>query len=520
MMQPDATSEPDAHLELTPSGFAALMGAAADAVVIIDSRGSILNFNHAAERLFGYRTQDVVGRNVSLLMAEPDRHRHDGYLRQYLQTGHANIIGIGRRVTALRADGRPMPVELSVGEYSDAGRLYFVGILRDLSERERYERALRESEECLREREEELQVTLGRAPIGILSIDPGDRILEANQAACELMGYEEPELLRIPYTALLHPDEVEATRLHRMRLLGGDRETFVVNSRYLHRDGSVIHAVLHCAILYDADGEPERFIAQLVDRTDQVRAEQEASEARERLAHVDRVSTMGEMASGIAHEINQPLSAISSYVQACRRRLDSDDPDIARLRELLAKADEQSLRAGKIVERIRALIRSQDRLRDRARLADIVSDSLRLARVDANSRDLALRISRGDPGLEVIVDSIQVQQVILNLIRNAIEVTETNPGKGSTIEVGYAAEPGRDAARIWVRDFGPGVPPEIGERLFDPFVTTKTSGTGMGLSISRSIVAAHGGRLWYEPTKPGTRFLFTIPLAVPDDGDD
>ena len=392
-MQPDATSESGAHLELTPSGFAALMGAAADAVVIIDRHGSILNFNHAAERLFGYRTQDVVGRNVSLLMTEPDRNSHDGYLRQYLKTGRAHIIGIGRRVTALHADGRCMPVEISVGEYSDAGRLYFVGILRDLSERERYERALKESEERLRAREEELQVTLGRAPIGILSIDPDDRILDANQAACELVGYEEAELLRIPYTALLHPDEVENTKLHRIRLLGGDRKTFVVNSRYLHRDGSVVHVVLHCAIIYGADGEPERFIAQLVDRTDQVRAEQEANEARERLAQVDRVSTMGEMASGIAHEINQPLSAISSYVQACRRRLDSDHPDIPRLRELLAKADEQSLRAGKIVERIRALIRSQDRLRDRARLDDIVSDSLRMARTDANSRDLDLSIS-------------------------------------------------------------------------------------------------------------------------------
>ena len=519
-MQPDATSESGAHLELTPSGFAALMGAAADAVVIIDRHGSILNFNHAAERLFGYRTQDVVGRNVSLLMTEPDRNSHDGYLRQYLKTGRANIIGIGRRVTARHADGRCMPVELSVGEYSDAGRLYFVGILRDLSERERYERALKESEERLRAREEELQVTLGRAPIGILSIDPDDRILDANQAACELVGYEEAELLRIPYTALLHPDEVENTKLHRIRLLGGDRKTFVVNSRYLHRDGSVVHVVLHCAIIYGADGEPERFIAQLVDRTDQVRAEQEANEARERLARVDRVSTMGEMASGIAHEINQPLSAISSYVQACRRRLDSDHPDIPRLRELLAKADEQSLRAGKIVERIRALIRSQDRLRDRARLDEIVSDSLRLARTDANSRDLDLSITRGDPGLEVIVDSIQVQQVILNLIRNAIEATEANPGHGPTIGVGYAAEPGRDAARVWVRDDGPGVPPDIRETLFDPFVTTKSAGTGMGLSISRSIVIAHGGKLWYEPAEPGTRFLFTIPLAVSSNGDD
>lgn len=502
------------------------MDAAADAVLIIDGSGIVLNFNQAAENVLGYRASEVVGQNVKRLMPEGYARQHDGYIRHYLETGEARIIGIGRRVEALHRDGRRIPVELSVGEYSESGKLFFVGILRDLSERERYEEALRNSEAQLREREQELQVTLARAPIGILSIDMSGRIVHANHAACELLGYEEPALRRTPYLQLLHPDDIEITEKHRARLLDGAWNSFVLNNRYLHRDGSLVHVVLHCAIANDVDGNPERFVAQMVDRTDQVRAENDANEARERLARVDRISTMGEMASGIAHEINQPLAAISSYVQACRRRMESAHPDIERLRELMAKVDEQSLRAGKIVERIRALIRSQDTVRERSRLIDILADTLQLARADTNNRGITITECPGPDNLEVIVDSIQVQQVVLNLIRNAIDATEAVESPASAyhpppgIEVGYRVDEGGDSARIWVRDHGAGVPPEVGEKLFEPFETTKSTGTGMGLSISRSIVNAHGGRIGYEDAGPGARFWFTLPLAVPGDRDD
>ena len=186
-------SPADDHLELTPSGFAALMDAAADAMVIIDQHGIVLNFNNAAERLFGYSAGEIIGSNVNRLMPEPHARQHDGYMGNYLETGEARIIGIGRRVEAKLSDGRCIPVELSVGEYSESGTLYFVGILRDLSERVRFETALRESEARLREREQELQVTLDRAPIGIVSIDMEGNIIQANHAACDLMGYEETE---------------------------------------------------------------------------------------------------------------------------------------------------------------------------------------------------------------------------------------------------------------------------------------------------------------------------------------
>ncbi len=510
----------DAHLELTPSGFSALMGAAADAVIIISVDGRILNFNGAAERMFGRSADSVLGHNVNILMPESHGRRHDGYIRHYLETGEARIIGIGRRVEALRVDGTIFPAELSVGEYSVGDDRYFVGIIRDRSERESRERALRESEARLREREQELNVTLDKAPIGILSMGLDGRVVGANQAACRLMGYVEEELVGRPYFDLLLPEDAKRTERHRERLLQGHADTFVIDNRYRHRDGSTLHVVLHCAIVYGEDGGPERFVAQLVDRTEQVRAEQEANEARERLAHVDRVSTMGEMASSIAHEINQPLAAISSYVQACRRRLEEEPPDMPRLRELLAKADEQSLRAGKIVERVRALIRSQDRLRERAALDAIVTDAVQLARADIHSRGIAIRETGTETGIEVIVDAIQIQQVVLNLVRNAIDATEAAAPPTPVIEVGFATLPGEDVARVWVEDHGAGVSDDMAERLFDPFVTNKSGGTGMGLSISRSIINAHGGDLWFENTGDGTRFLFTLPQAVSGERDD
>ena len=504
----------DSRLELTPSGFAALMGAAADAIVIIDEHGRILNFNGAAERLFGYSSEQVLGENVAILIPSKHGLQHDTYLRNYLDTRIPRFIGIGRMVEAKRQDATVFPAELSVGEYSDGNSVFFVGIIRDLTERERQDNALRQSESRLREREQELNVTLDNAPIGILSIALDGRIIGANQAACRLMGYSEQELTGKVYFDLLLPQDVAATEMHRQSLTEGSAETFVLNNRYLHRDGSVVHVVLHCGVVFDVHGEAERFVAQLVDRTSQVRAEQEATEFRERLAHVDRISTMGEMASGIAHEINQPLAAISSYVQACRRRIEGDPPDIPRSLELLARADEQSLRAGKIVERVRALIRSQDRLRERTRLNEILSDAVQLARVDTNTRGIQINENVVDASPEVIVDSIQIQQVVLNLIRNAIDATEGVEPRPPAIELGCQVGPEDDMARVWVREFGGGVPQEMAEQLCEPFVTSKSLGTGMGLSISRTIVNAHGGQLWYENAGDGACFIFTLPLAV------
>ena len=360
-MDTSGHSEQHLHNELTPGGFSALLDAAVDAIIIINTRGAILNFNSAAEKLFGYSIDEVIDRNVSILMPAPYRDEHDSYLQHYLESRNPKVIGIGRRVEALKKNGTIFPAELSVGEYVEGARELYIGIIRDLTEREEFENALRESEESLREREQALDLTIRNAPIGILTASINGNVLSANQSACNLMGYDSTSIAELHCLDLVHDKDRETIRQLHQAVLENRIPAFANNTRMVRKDGEIIHVVIHCASVRNSYGEPERLVAQLVDITDQVKAEDEARHIREKFAHVDRVSTMGEMASGIAHEINQPLAAISTYIQALKLRLEKPNTDSAKIQELLDKVEAQSQRAGSIVKQIRAMIRSHDR---------------------------------------------------------------------------------------------------------------------------------------------------------------
>ena len=507
------------HQELTPSGFSALLNAAVNAIVIIDRTGIILNFNRAAEIIFGYQASEVENKNISILMPEPYRSEHDTYIKNYVATRKTKIIGIGRKVEAIKRDGTIFPIELSVGEYLEGESQYFVGIIRDLSEREFLYGELVKSQAHLRNREQELNVTLKNAPIGILTADLQYHILSANHAACDLMGYKESELSNRNCLEFIHSDDIAIVRQNHSDILNRHKNSFVENVRFVRKDEHIKQVVLHCGSVMGTDNKPEKFVAQLVDITSQVNAEREAQEIRERFAHVDRISTMGEMASGIAHEINQPLTAISSYVQAGLRRLDSDPDNLDKLKELLLKVDEQSQRAATIVRRIRSLIRSHERERECVGVRDVITESVHLASVDSSSRSLELDIDPLSANHEIIVDRVQIQQVILNLLRNAIDAIQETNRHDSRIVIGSNLSPHEHFVEIWVRDFADGVPLSIRENIFESFITSKKTGTGLGLSISRTIVEAHGGNIWAEHLNPGTKFVFSLPLTVSEISD-
>ena len=366
--------------EITVAGFNALLNAAVDGMVIIADDGSILNFNRAAESLFGYSVREVLNKNVNILMPNPYRKEHDRYMQHYQDTGKAKIIGIGRQVSALKKDGTVFPINLSVGEYSENEKQYFIGIIRDL--------------------------------------------------------------------------------------------------------------------------------------THQVETERMANTFRNRLAHVDRVSTMGEMASGISHELNQPLAAIGSYAQACLRRLDQDNPDLDKVSDILRKVEDQALRAGKVIERIRSLVKSKDIVRKSVAINDVVQEAIDLAQADADCRGVTLEVTMMSQNAEVIIDSVQIQQVVLNLIRNAVDAMEEASGvEPGCVTIGTRQSNDPKKVEVWVRDEGGGISKEVRGQLFHPFVSSKPQGTGLGLSISQSIVEAHQGELWAEDCSPGTVFRFSLPLA-------
>jgi two-component system, LuxR family, sensor kinase FixL len=352
-----------------------------DAMVVIDSRGIMQSFSSAASRLFGYAPDEVLGRNVKMLMPSPYRESHDGYLERYFRTGERRIIGIGRVVVGERKDGSTFPMELSVGEMNSGNRRYFTGFIRDLTERQRTEARL-----------QELQTEL---------------------------------------------------------------------------------------------------------------------------VHISRLTAMGEMASALAHELNQPLSAIANYMKGSRRLLEGrTDADAGVIRDAMEKAAEQSLRAGQIIRRLRDFVARGETERRIESVKKLIEEASALALVGAKEHGVRVRFQI-DPAHDIVlVDKVQIQQVLLNLVRNAIEAMEQSPRR--ELIIASRAHDG-DMVEVSVADTGPGIAPEIATQLFQPFVTTKRHGMGVGLSISRSIVENHGGQIDVEPNpEGGTVFRFTMPGVSED----
>lgn len=358
--------------------FDALLEAIVDAIIVINADGVIEEFSAAATRMFGYEREQVIGQNVSILMPEPYRSNHDDYIANYVRSGDAKIIGLGREVKGLRKDGTIFPIELAVGEVKDNVAPKFVGIIRDISDRKA--------------------------------------------------------------------------------------------------------------------------------------AELEAREQRERLAHVTRLSTMGEMAAGIAHEVNQPLTAITTYANAGERILGAKAPDLESLRSILSKLSAQALRAGEVIRRLRSFVSKREGQYEVLPINAIANETVILAEVDSRHHDVQLRLEPSPDSPRVLVDAIQIQQVILNLIRNAIEAVASAEGANRCVTIRVSEL--TDTARVEIIDQGAGLAAGVYKNLFMPFQTTKDSGMGMGLSISRSIVEAHQGSLSYRKNPSGGAiFYFDLPLA-------
>ncbi len=347
-----------------------------EAMIVIDERGIMRSFSAAAERLFGWTAEETIGKNVSILMPQPYRREHDGYLDRYRSTGERRIIGIGRIVVGERKDGSTFPMELAVGEAKVGRERYFTGFVRDLTERRTQERRMQ-----------------------------------------------------------------------------------------------------------DLQSE---------------------------LVHVSRLTAMGEMASSLAHELNQPLSAITSYMRGAATLLKAEQVDRDRVREALDRSADQALRAGDIIKRLREFVAKGETQQTLENPGILLEEAAALALVGAREQGVrvSLRCDRELP--DILADKVQIQQVAHNLIRNAVEAMETT----SRRDLAIAVTRQDDVALFSVADTGTGISPEIAQHLFQPFVTSKANGMGVGLSICRTIIEAHGGRITATPNGGGgTVFEFTIPLA-------
>lgn len=346
-----------------------------DAMIVIDTAGVVRNFSAAAERLFGYGANEVIGKNVKMLMPSPYREGHDSYLGRYLATGERRIIGIGRLVVGERKDGSTFPMELAVGEMKSGDRRFFTGFVRDVTERQ------------------------------------------------------------------------------------------------------------------DAEARMQELQSELVQ--------------------VSRLTAMGEMASSLAHELNQPLSAVANYLKGSRRLLGGNtDERSVLLREAMDKAADQAMRAGQIIRRLREFVSRGETEQQLESISKLVEEASALALVGAKELGIRVKYSFDRKCEFVLADKVQVQQVLLNLIRNAIDAMADVPRRELTVSTTPAPN---DMTEVQVADTGTGIAADVAPQLFQPFFTTKPQGMGVGLSICRTIIEAHGGQIGTRPNPGGgTVFYFTL----------
>jgi len=370
----------DAHiakekLRESESRLQSILNTIPDAMVVADEDGVVQSFSPAAENLFQWSKEEVVGQSFLVLVASSDREALDLEMERYADTGESRTIGLPSIITGLRKDGSTFPLELFVGEAKSNGLRLFTGFARDLTER------------------------------------------QAAEARLQALKSE--------------------------------------------------------------------------------------------LAHVSRLADMGEMAASLAHELNQPLSAIANYLKGGRRLLEAENRD-SRARRPIEKAANQALRAGEIIRRLRNFIASGESDRSETSLGGLLEEAIALGLVGARERGIATHIELSPAVDAVVVDRVQVQQVVLNLLRNAMDAMKDSARRELRLTTCAAAD---DMAMVSVADTGPGISPQIADRLFQPFVSTKgRQGMGVGLSISRGIIEAHGGLLWTEPNPSGgTVFRFTLP---------
>jgi two-component system sensor kinase FixL len=467
-----------------------IIQSAVDAIVLIDARGRLEAFNPAAERLFGYAESEVLGQNVSMLMPQPYRDEHDGYLERYLATGEKKIIGIGREVIGMRRDGSTFPLHLAVGEAVVDGERKFTGIIHDLTDRVTLEDRLRASEARWRS-------IVESAVDGIVVIDGRGRIEGFNPAAERLFGYAEAEIVGRNVNVLMpspyHQEHDEylarylRTGVH--RIIGIGRE--VTGKR---RDGTTFP--LHLSVGEMSVNGERKFTGILHDLSARIQME-------EQLREQNALARLGEMAAVIAHEVKNPLAGVRGAIQVIGGRLPKDSKDSAVVKEILTRIDGLN----ELMKDLLLFARPPQPHPTPVDLAGLIQTTADLLSGDPSLKGIAINMEGS--AQPVMADPALLKIVFQNLLMNGAQAMH---GQG-TIQIAIGGADGM--CRVSVRDAGPGIAPDVLEKIFTPFFTTKARGTGLGLPTAKRILEAHGGSIAVRSVLGGgTTVELSLPLSA------
>ncbi len=499
----------DAALRRSEARKAAILDSALDCIVTIDHEGHITEFNPAAERTFGYRRDAVLGKLLADVIIPPSlREAHRAGLARYLATGEATVLGWRLELAAVRADGSEFPVELAIVRIPLDGPPSFTGYLRDITERKQSDEKLRRSEAFLAEAQHLSSTGSFSWRVATDEITWSEQVYRIFEFDRDLPVTFERISRRV------HPEDVPLlyAMIERAR---SDSSNFEYESRLLMGDNSVkyLHTIAHAS--RDQDGRVE-YIGAIQDVTQRRLSEEALGKVRSELAHMARISSLGVLTASIAHEVNQPLSGIVTNASTCMRMLAADPPNIDGARETARRTIRDGNRASEVITRLRALFGKQETPAELVDLNDATREVIALSLSELQGNRVMLRQELSDDLPPVTGDRVQLQQVILNLLLNASDAMRDVDDRWRRLVV-KTEQDDDDHVRLTVRDSGIGFNAELADKLFEAFYSTKSNGMGVGLSVSRSIIEHHRGRLWAAPNDgPGATFGFSIPCRPED----
>lgn len=416
-------------------------------------------------------------------------------------------LAFGLLLVSSNALGYPEILEAIIFAFVGGGTSWFGEKLRRTRIRDR-----RHAQD-LRAREAHLRSILDTIPDATVVISEEGTIQSFNAAAERLFGYSESEAIGQNVSSLMpSPYREEHDRYLRRYLTTGEKRIIGIDRVVTgqRKDGSTFPLKLEVGEM--RSGERRFFTGFIRDLTERQETEHQLQELQTELARLSRLTAMGEMASTLAHEINQPLSAISNYLQGCNRLLEPmEHPNAPKIRDALAETTKQTLRAGHIIRQLREFVARGETEKRPENISKLVEEASALALVGAKEEGIKTLFRFASHTDAVLVEKVQIQQVLLNLMRNAIEAMHGCERRELLVTTSAAD---KEKVIVSVSDTGRGLSEEIAERLFQPFVTTKPAGMGVGLSISKRIIEAHGGEMWAEPNPGGgTVFRFTLQSA-------
>ena len=482
--------EADRRLADTLRELDAVLNTMADGLITIDDQFVIRSFTPSAERIFGYRAAEVVGRGVNMLMPQPEPGE-EGALQNYLAFGEAHSGG--REVTARRKDGSLFPMEIGISPYEIDSRKRFVGVVRDITERRNAELAIRKSEETFR-------AAMGAASIGMALVKPDGRFMEVNDALCTLLGYQAQDLLANDFQSITHEEDLERDIGLVNQALSGQIATYRVEKRYYHKSGRVVWALLSVSLVRDVNGNPDYFVSQIQDITDQREAERIKSE----------------FISVVSHELRTPLTSIRGSLGLILGAFASSIPEkAARLVHIAYQNCERLIPLINDILDIDKIASGKMRFEMQTiSLAQIMRRVVEAIEPFAQKYEAQLELAPVADNVRISVDEDRFVQAMCNLISNACKFS---PKRG---KVAISATVAQGRVRLSVSDSGPGIPEEFRVRIFERFSQADSSavrragGTGLGLHITRQIVERMNGRIGFDTeVGKGTTFWMEFPIV-------